>query len=408
MILYYILVFSLPLTQHWLFGANGTFSVVKYLGLACLPFAIFRLVTRHRPSGIKMSGVGAAFLAYFFVALLSYFAHGGALTLEPTALMNIGSMLLFFVLTIGMVDTVERLHNVILVSIGSVGVTSVYVIRDWLFNPYAGYRPGGVSGDANYFALCGVGGLLLGLNLLFGKRPKWEKFGIIGCLVFTSVALILAASRGGFVALAVGLLYLMYRLSRGLKPVALLVLLFVPLLLLVPNTAIQRIIHPKSGEDEAVQNRETTWRAGMKMFSQHPLTGIGLGQFMGQVLQYENPNEAPVESLAHNTYIELGAELGIFGVLAWLSIYVCAFRAINRFTKKDENSIPLLRETSIGLQAALLSIAVGITFLSASWFRYIWLLMFLPSCFSMIAARARQPMTQEFVEPALQPAEMYR
>lgn len=408
MILYYILVLSLPLTQHWLLGGNGNITVIKYLGLACLPFAIFRLVTRHRPAGMKFSGVGAALMIYFGIGALSYFVHGGQLTLGPTVLMNIGSMLLFFILTIGLVDTVERLHRVVLVSIGSVALTSVYVIRDWLGNPYAGYRPGGVAGDANYFALCGVGGLLLGLNLLFGKRPKWEKFGIIGCLVITSVALILAASRGGFVALAVGLLYLMFRLSRGLKPVVILVFVFIPLLFIVPNTTIQRIIHPSQGEDEAVQNRETTWRAGLKMFSTHPVAGIGIGQFMGQVLQYENPNEAPVESLAHNTYIELGAELGILGVLAWLAIFVFAFRAVHRFTKKDENSVPILRETSIGLQAALLSIAVGITFLSASWFRYIWLLMFLPSCFGMIAARARQPLAQESVEPALQPAEMYR
>lgn len=410
MFLYYILILTLPLTQHWLLGGEGGITVVKYLGLGCFPFAAFRLLMRHRPAGIKLSGVGAAFSFYFAIAVASYFGHGGQLTLEPTPLLNVSSMLLFFLLTIGLVDTVERLHRVILVCIGSVGLASIYVIRDWLGNrQYAGYRPGGISGDANYFSLCASAALLLGLNLIFGKRAKWEKLGILASLALTSVALILAASRGGFLALGVGLIYLMFRLSRGLRPVALLLVLFIPLLFAIPNTTIQRIIHPSQGEEQAVQSRETTWRAGLRMFAAHPLTGIGLGHFMGQVISYESPNEEPVESLAHNTYIELAAEMGIVGLLAWIAMFGLAFYTVNRFTKKDDLArLAFLREASIGIQAALLTTAIGIFFLSASWFRFLWLLMFLPSCFGMIAAREQQSDARESVETILQPAEMFR
>ena len=409
MLFYYILILTLPLTQHWLLGGDGGVTVVKYIGLACFPFAAVRLLTRHRPSGIKFSGVGAAFSCYFVIAVVSYFSHGGQLTLEPTPLLNVSSMLLFFLITIGLVDTVERLHRVILVCIGSVGLASIYVIRDWLGNrQYAGYRPGGISGDANYFSLCASAALLLGLNLLFGKRSRREKLIILASLSVTSVALILAASRGGFVALGVGLIFLVVRLSRGLRPIALLLLLFVPLLFAVPNTTIQRIIHPSQGEDQAVQSRETTWRAGLRMFAAHPFTGIGLGHFMGQVVSYESPNEEPVESLAHNTYIEVAAEMGILGLLAWIAMFGLAFIAVNRFTKKEAvGAVAFLREASIGLQAALVTTAVGIFFLSASWFRFLWLLMFLPSCFGMIAAREQQTHSRESLEPILQPAEMY-
>lgn len=390
MFFYYILILTLPLTQHWLLGGGtGDVTVIKYLALACLPFAFLRLIGRNRPHGIKITGVGIAFLIYFLIGITSYFLRGGRLTLEPSALMNIGSMLLFFILTVGLVDSIERLHRVILVCVASVGLASVYVIRDWLGNPYPGYRPGGISGDANYFSLCASAALLIGLNLIFGKRPRREKIAVLLSLGVTAVALILAASRGGYLALGAGLVYLMLRLSRGLRPAIVLLLLLVPILFVVPNTSIQRIIHPSQGEEQAVQFREITWRAGVKMFESHPLTGIGPGRFMDQVVSYENPNEETVQSLAHNTYIEVAAELGIFGFLAWVAILVMGILTLTRFTKKEDPAIPqILREMSIGLQAALVMTAVGIFFLSASWFRFLWLLMFLPSCFPMIAARS--------------------
>jgi len=82
---------------------------------------------------------------------------------------------------------------------------------------------------------------------------------------------------------------------------------------------------------------------------------------------------------------------------------------VNRFTKSGAaGPAAFLREASIGLQAALVTTAVGIFFLSASWFRFLWLLMFLPSCFGMIVAREEQTHARESLEPVLQPAEMYR
>ena len=409
MILYYILVLSLPLTQHWLVGGGtGDITVIKYLALACTPFALVRIVGRTRPQGVKITGVGIAFVAYFLIGVTSYFIRGGRLTLEPTALMNIGSMLLFFFLTIGLVDTIDRLHRVVLVCIGSVGLASIYVIRDWLGNrQYAGYRPGGISGDANYFSLCASAALLMGLNLIFGKRSRREKLGILLCLIITSVALILAASRGGFLALGVGILYLMIRLSRGLRPVIALFLLLVPMLFLVPNTTVQRIIHPSQGEQQAVEFREITWRAGIKMFETYPLTGIGPGQFMDKVVSYEDPNGDTVQSLAHNTYIEVAAELGIFGFLSWIAILAFGIYTLTRFAKKDDPDIPpILREMSVGIQAALIMTAVGILFLSASWFRFLWLLMFLPSCFPMIAARSPVQVAERAEESNFQAVQM--
>src|SRR5207249_307607 len=50
MILYYVLVLSLPLVSHSVFGSEaGGVTVVKYLGLVCLAYALLSLPRRRRP-----------------------------------------------------------------------------------------------------------------------------------------------------------------------------------------------------------------------------------------------------------------------------------------------------------------------------------------------------------------------
>src|SRR5260370_17912679 len=121
------------------------------------------------------------------------------------------------------------------------------------------------------------------------------------------VAFLMAASRGGFVGLAIGLFFLMFRSRRGVRALVLIGLLIAPLLVLVPNTSIQRLLNPGKGDQDAVDARHITWMAGLRMIEAHPIGGIGLNQFRNLVVSYEGINDKinnkPVQTLAHNTYI---------------------------------------------------------------------------------------------------------
>ena len=390
MILFYMLVLSIPLNNHWLLSGRGEFTVFKGLGLACLPFALAHLAFRSAP--LKLNAIFPALAASFVIEMFSFFSHGG--TLGQPVLTNRVSMLLLFFLIIALVDSISRLRRVILVMIGSVTITAVYVVRDWQFNRmYADYRPGGISGDANYFALCASACMLLSLQLVLSRPTRWEKRYLYGCLAITSVAFLMAASRGGFVGLAIGLLFLLFRSGKGLRAVLLIGLVIAPLLVLVPNTSIQRIFHPGTGDDEAVDARHITWLAGLRMIEAHPIGGVGLGQFRSLVLNYEATNDKPVRSLAHNTYIEVAAELGIPGLLAYLAFIWSGFRALSRAARFKEQ--PMLHEVAIGFQAAMIAATVCATFVSASWFRFLWLVLLLPACLPTIEGRLvrRVPVT---------------
>jgi O-antigen ligase len=237
------------------------------------------------------------------------------------------------------------------------------------------------------------------------SRPtRREKAYLYGCLAITSIAFLMAASRGGFVGLAIGLLFLMFRSGKGVRTVLLIGLVIAPLLVLVPNTSIQRIFHPGTGDDEAVDARHITWAAGLRMVEAHPIGGVGLGQFRNLVLNYEATNDKPVRSLAHNTYIEAAAELGIPGLLAYLALIWSGFRALSRAARLKEQ--PMLHEVAIGLQAAMIAATVCAIFVSASWFRFLWIVQLLPACLPTIeqsldrrvaATGASEPKTPEAV-----------
>ncbi len=87
-----------------------------------------------------------------------------------------------------------------------------------------------------------------------------------------------------------------------------------------------------AGNDESFQGRTRSWEYGFAMLSWYPLTGVGKGQWM------EHHGLMP-----HNSYVQVMAEMGIFGIwvflwLIWLSFL--EFRAIFKHATPLANGPP--------------------------------------------------------------------
>ena len=76
------------------------------------------------------------------------------------------------------------------------------------------------------------------------------------------------------------------------------------------------------------------WRSAFAMFADHPLTGIGWGNFGNLYLAYR-PQPSVNTIFAHNLPVQLMAETGIPGVLAMLAIVTYFFAACFRRIKAD-------------------------------------------------------------------------
>ena len=67
---------------------------------------------------------------------------------------------------------------------------------------------------------------------------------------------------------------------------------------------------------------DTAW-AWFSIFLENPLTGIGAGQFQN----YQDPEMATLWRETHNVWLQLGAEIGIFGALAFGYVFWRSLRA---------------------------------------------------------------------------------
>jgi O-antigen ligase len=300
---------------------------------------------------------------------------------------------------VALVDSVPRLRRALLAAVAAMGLVSLYVIRDWQVSSAvygASYRPGYVAGDANFFTASVLLCVPVALVLLWNERSAVVKLFCLGSLVVTLAAITLAASRGGFLGLVVAMGWLLWRSRTRLRSLALVGAVLGLLLAVSPLSPVERFLHPDYSDTDSVRIHLALWRAGLRIVHDHPLAGIGVGQFKNEVGRYSS--EKNLSLLAHNTYLEIAAEMGLPGLALFLVIFGFSFRSLARVRRAGERDGPaLLRWAATGIEAGLAGFAVAAFFVSAEFLRMFWFMLFLSICLESLrqeqAARAtaRQP-----------------
>jgi len=159
-----------------------------------------------------------------------------------------------------------------------------------------------------------------------GVGRKWVLRGVA---LLSLGAIILTQSRGGLVAL-VGTLSA-WALSRGFKGVMRFAILggltLVLVLAVTPPEKLERFTSlVKLEQDynlESKHGRIEVWKNGFELFRENWLTGTGLSTF---AVAEGQTHRGGKWSEAHNAFIEVATELGIFGFAAFLAMLVSAYR----------------------------------------------------------------------------------
>jgi O-antigen ligase len=112
----------------------------------------------------------------------------------------------------------------------------------------------------------------------------------------------------------------------------------------IPAASLQYLASLTRPHD-AFGTRTDLMRFGLQTFLDHPLLGVGV-----QGYRYVTPNPLTY-NFPHNLLLELGAELGVFAVVAFLIFAVCSFRVL--FQLLREHKLPYL-----ALERTVLSLLV--------------------------------------------------
>jgi O-antigen ligase len=404
MILFYILIFVLPLQSSPLWGEKvGDFTLVKYLGLVCVLYALLYLqVTRRRsPPHYFQTGQAYWLLFFFILASISNFTKGRSMSLAQNNLyFSYISFIVLFFITLTVVDSLQRFRWVLLVATGSIAFASLNLLRQWRWYGYdTSFRPFLNVGNPNDFAAMADLFLPLAFYLLLEHRSWWERKFYAGCLALAVGAITVTASRGGLLGLVVGLSLITLRARRRIRYIPIAGVLLIAWSL-SPISPLRRILSPTVSDQESSDSRLGLWRLGLEAIREHPVAGIGLGNF-GALVASSNDPSILGNHVAHNTYVELGTEIGLPGLIAFVGILAASFWTLERVRRRTAQVGPaLVQQAALGLQAGLLGCSVAIFFSSLEYIKPFWLTVFLTMCLpSLIAKKKSRVSAVETVKP---------
>ena len=237
--------------------------------------------------------------------------------------------------------------------------------------------------------------ILIPLAYALGTLSGWGGRLVVGLAVLTYAAAIYTTfSRGGLLGFFAVLLVIGLRVRSHvmrLAAVGLMVLGVVAVSYYWKRSASFESL----GEDTTVNQRLITVKAGLEMFADHPLLGVGAGCSVVGFTTYAPGGALTHKALmVHNTFVQALSETGLLGSVPYFLLFGSAFLGAHRLARRRSGVDPDLSVLAAGIQASI----VGLTVCSLgggyvlSWFPYI--LFGLVSAARRIASSSDVPVSE--------------
>lgn len=222
-------------------------------------------------------------------------------------------------------------------------------------NPFAAYFEIAALPLIGFLAALGFDRFWSKNRMLFIALAAPSAFGLSGVY--------LTHSRGGAIGALAGLLSIGLLVDRRSRAALLFSAGLLALALVISGSsgAIVNRIEPLGGDwrgsaqvtpsNFSVEERVAHWGAALKMWEQHPIIGIGAGNFNDNFRR-----DTPVwrfripRGHAHNGYLQAAAQAGTVGLIAYLSLLIASLAQAGRCLRIASN--PLERGIAIGTIAA--------------------------------------------------------
>lgn len=220
------------------------------------------------------------------------------------------------------VEDINKINRVIVFAMVVLCIRGLYRYASGY--PWVQGLPNSYIADRNDFALALAMVLPLIDSLSASYRGAMRK--ILTCLpIFIITTIILTYSRMGFILIVFYLILRFFSTRQKMRYLIVAALAIGIGSSFVPARYVDRIKGINNYEEDASSmGRIVAWYAGYEMMKDNPFTGVGLNCFeLPEVYgQYEQEFKPHV---AHNTYVQLGAEggilaLGVFLLLIFTSI----------------------------------------------------------------------------------------
>lgn len=262
-----------------------------------------------------------------------------------------------------------------------VGIASFLTVRQGIAALKGGhlYRMvnyfGGIGADPNEFGAFMLAMLPLPFVLIEGEKSLPKRILLLFITLIFILCVIRTRSRGAFVGLMVILAMIFWENRKKAGRVLLLAVFVLFAFFHTHHGYWERISTIESTEsieaDNSAYSRILQMGYALKMMRLYPLTGVGPGNFVQAKISLFglNPELKGTFLVPHNAYLGLGAEIGVFGILIFISIIIISILnsySSQKFFEKKEKLFIFYR-FSKGIRIGLIGLAISIFFLSQQY-----------------------------------------
>ncbi len=240
-----------------------------------------------------------------------------------------------------------------------------------------GFRVMGPSGDPSYFSVQLLLGIVVAIIAMLTTRRRLIRFFcLIGIMLFF-VASIPTGSRGGILscALTVGAYFLLADMRHKLRYAVIAGVgcaIIVGAFVAIDPTALARFTGG-GGASTTTRYRLGFIDRAFRMMGEHPVAGIGMGQFPRKQEHYFEAAAPRRRQDPSNVYLQIGAETGTISLAIYLAVLgLCCLHPLLRLLRARsalERNVP----------AAILSGILGLAFMAATAnmreYEYGWVLL---------------------------------
>lgn len=196
----------------------------------------------------------------------------------------------------------------------------------------------------------------LGFSLTMMSQSDLEKSGLLKnkkyiyiVFLFLILAELFTFSRGGYLGMTAGfftllVLFCKYFTSKQKKFLFYLGTFGIIFVTFISSSVLTRFLSSFDLKEGSNMERMKNWQQGINTFSDNLLTGVGIGNYSF----YLDPTTAYRTPIyAHNLYLDLGAELGMFALLSWVLLITITIYEL--YVSSKRTSDKTLSYLSLGL-----------------------------------------------------------
>lgn len=350
----YLMVFFLPISK----------AIIEITStLAIIAFLIKKITQKQFPS----TYLNLPLFAFVGISALSIIGTSSLHTSLRNFFSKLIEQVFLFFIVFETINTRQKIKNILLVMFSSaflVGIDGIF--QYFTHKDFLRYRtmPFKNRINAPFYTPNDLGAYLVPLTILslsanflyFKNRVIRVLMRIVPVLLFSN--LILTFSRGAWLGLIVGLIFMasivlfLKNKKTLLIPSLLIILIIIVFLPLRSDIPLSKIL---DFTDAGSVDRKGLWIIAWNMIKAKPILGHGIGTFMHNFKYYNNIGYSHSVSYAHNCYLQMAAEIGIIGLLAFLWLIVILFK---NFIKIIKNNRTKLDPIFLGLISGLLAFLV--------------------------------------------------